>query len=132
MVKYSFICHDCKLIFSKWYERIPKRGVSRKRCPECNKLCEQDYSRKRFHDKTNPGKIGKSNVKDFYNDAIDHSKEYLDKQKSPYRQYVMDEKYWRDKGAKKLTDKEFTERNKRRKKLTEDAHKRINKDPRAS
>lgn len=42
MVKYEWICRDCKLLWDREYKM--GKAPERTRCPECNKLCGRNYS----------------------------------------------------------------------------------------
>jgi len=43
MATYEYVCHDCKLMWTKEY-RLAK-NPTRTRCPECKTLCEQNWSK---------------------------------------------------------------------------------------
>jgi putative FmdB family regulatory protein len=67
MPVYDFICHKCKLFFEKEYSM--KNAPTRSRCPECNKLSNQNYQQVAVHFKgdcyTNRSLTAKANTSKF-------------------------------------------------------------------
>ena len=83
---YEFICHECRLTWDKdgKISKPPKKS----KCPKCKKLREKSIHAPAFHMKGLIHKAKEGDVKNFYNEAIKDSKEYLANQKSPYSKWV--------------------------------------------
>ena len=53
MVDYEWICHDCKLIWSRSYPIA--KNPTRTKCPQCKKLCEKNWKPTPVHFKGGVG-----------------------------------------------------------------------------
>jgi len=118
---YEFICHPCKLIWDKEYSM--KKAPARSRCPECNKLSEQNWSNKQtavhfigeFH--TNKRLSEKSKTNDFELERlgralVDKTKESVNESSTEefYTRYVPNENFQKVYGGRKIEGKELEER----------------------
>jgi putative FmdB family regulatory protein len=109
---YEFSCHKCELVFDKLYREIPKKIPKKAKCPECGKLADKEFCVGTFKVKGKPYRLSKSDVMNFYNGAIEDSKEglKLENTKSPYRRYVPDFNTLTKNGTlRQLSDKELKE-----------------------
>ena len=118
---YEFICHPCKLVWDKEYSM--KKAPARSRCPECNKLSEQNWSNKQtavhfigeFH--TNKRLSEKSKTNDFELERlgralVDKTKESVNESSTEefYTRYVPNENFQKHYGGRKIEGTELEER----------------------
>ena len=120
---YEFICHPCKLVWDKEYSM--KKAPERSRCPECNKLSNQNWSNKQtavhfigeFH--TNKRFIEKSytnqsDLKKLGEAMIKKTKESVEESKTHefYSRYVPNENFQKHYGGRKIEGRELDEQRK--------------------
>ena len=113
MPTYEFGCEHCNIVFEQLYRSIPKKLPKSKKCPECKKLAERILSVATFKISGRVSKIGKSNVNQFYNEAIEDSKHRLKVQNtpSPYKRYKPNlDVLTKDGTLKKLSESELKSR----------------------
>ena len=121
MPQYEFICHPCKLVWDKEYSM--KKAPERSRCPECNKLSNQNWGNKQtavhfigdFH--TNKRLAEKSYTNDFELERmgralVDKTKESINESSTEefYTRYVPNENFGKVFGGRKIEGKELDER----------------------
>lgn len=129
MIIYRFACHDCEVMFEEEFEEIPENPPTEQDCPKCGQVVERDYSNINFHDSKKKWG-GKRAADEFLSVAKRETEERLTSKTSPYARYNFNMDAFEAKGeATRLTDKEMRERNKVRKKLTQEAYDKVNKDP---
>lgn len=119
---YEFSCHKCELIFDRLYKEVPKKLPKKTKCPECGKMADREFCVGTFHVKGQPYRLSKSDVMNFYNGAIEDSKENLklENTKSPYRRYVPNfDALTKDGTLRQLSDKEIKDRHQTTRKIGE-------------
>jgi putative FmdB family regulatory protein len=91
MPTYEFGCNNCGEHFDHIYQSVPKKMPKTRKCITCGKKASRLISSPTaIKVSGRVSKIGKSNVTQFYNEAIQDSKDRLDvdKAQSPYQRYV--------------------------------------------
>jgi hypothetical protein len=151
MAMYEWICRDCNI----WWDRDLKLGTAPKRtkCPKCKKLCSRYYQQQNvaisFKDDGNCNK--NSNANDFHTvrrryqkvaeqgydkdsanrflrNQIAATKKATDDESFRYKAAQVDwHKFAKDRGLKKVGDKEAVQKQENAKNLTIDAYDRANK-----
>ena len=122
MPVYDFICHKCKLFFEKEYSM--KNAPTKSRCPECNKLSNQNYQQVAVHFKgecyTNKRLSEKSKTNNFElgrlgDTLVNKTKQSLDTAKTSdfYTKYVPNKNFTDVYGGRHIESKELEERNRR-------------------
>jgi hypothetical protein len=137
---YSWVCHDDLLVWEREYDL--GKAPSRTRCPQCNKLCGRDYGsinvswgndkdfhtvkqRYRKHEKYG---FDKDSANRFLRRHIEKSRDAQNDESYRYKSASIDYKKLAEDGhAKRLNDKETSEKVERCRKLTVDAYDRANK-----
>lgn len=113
MPTYEFGCNNCGEVFDHIYQSVPKKMPKTRKCVTCGKKASRLISLPSVKIAGKVAKIGKSNVTQFYNEAIQDSRERLkvENAPSPYKRYVPDLKKLTDDGTlRKLSDTELRQR----------------------
>jgi putative FmdB family regulatory protein len=111
MPTYEFGCNSCGEIFDHIYQSVPKKMPKTKKCITCGKKASRLISAPLgIKVSGRVAKIGKSNITQFYNEAIQDSKDRLDVDKvsSPYTKYKPNIDVLTKNGVlKKMSNKEI-------------------------
>ena len=112
MPTYEFSCHKCELIFEHIYQTVPKNIPKKRKCPKCGKMSEKLLSAGNFHMRGKPHRLGKTEVNNFYNEAIRDSQDRLKLENTPrpYKRYNPNMNVLKDMGLRKLSDKDLDRR----------------------
>jgi putative FmdB family regulatory protein len=112
MPTYEFGCNSCGEVFDHIYQSVPKKMPKTKKCITCGKKASRLISAPSAIKVSGKiAKIGKSNVTQFYNEAIQDSKSYLANMKSPYKRYQANADWLVETGQiKKVSESEAKSR----------------------
>jgi putative FmdB family regulatory protein len=114
MPTYEFGCNSCGEVFDHIYQSVPKKMPKTKKCIACGKKASRLISAPSAIKVSGKiAKIGKSNVTQFYNEAIQDSKGRLDvdKTQSPYTRYKPNlDVLTKDGTLRKMTDSELRQK----------------------
>ena len=118
---YEFICHPCKLVWDKEYSM--KNAPERSRCPECNKLSNQNWgnkqtavhfigechTNKRFIEKS---QTNQSDLKKLGEALVNKTKESVEESSTEefYTRMVPNENFQKHYGGRKIEGRELDER----------------------
>ena len=121
MPQYEFICHPCKLVWDKEYSM--KKAPERSRCPECDKLSNQNWSNKQtavhfigeFHTNKRLAEktfTNQSDLKKLAEALVNKTRESVEKSTTEefYTKYVPNENFEKVYRGKKIEGKELDER----------------------
>jgi putative FmdB family regulatory protein len=109
MPTYEFGCNNCGEVFDHIYQSVPKKMPKTRKCVTCGKKASRLFSVAAIKVSGKVAKIGKSNVMNFYNEAIQDSKDRLDVDQatSPYVKYKPNVGELTKKGVlRKMSDSE--------------------------
>jgi putative FmdB family regulatory protein len=114
MPTYEFGCNSCGEVFDHIYQSVPKKMPKTKKCISCGKKASRLISAPLgIKVSGKAAKIGKSNITQFYNEALQDSKERLDvdKTQSPYKRYKPNlDVLTKDGTLRKMTDSELRQK----------------------
>jgi putative FmdB family regulatory protein len=114
MPTYEFGCNSCGEVFDHIYQSVPKKMPKTKKCISCGKKASRLISApSAIKVSGRVTKIGKSNITQFYNEALQDSKERLDvdKTQSPYKRYKPNlDVLTKDGTLRKMTDSELRQK----------------------
>lgn len=108
MALYDFECKKCEVIFEADGEM--SKPPKRRKCPLCKKQAPRLISCPSFRISGKVAKMGKCDVTRMYNEMIADSKARLNSKKRVYKDYQFNPAAAEQYGARKLSDKEVSQK----------------------
>lgn len=132
---YEYACHDCKVTWEREYAF--GKCANKTKCPECRKLCEQNWrgrSAPAVHFKgagwTQTTGYNRSGGSDEVNQKLqDKCKERMDTGWQHYSKYTPSEGYIKEVGARRLNEEEVKQGLNASKKLSTEIYNKAGQDP---